>query len=32
MLPSVHLNNQPRFKAKKVRYIRSDWDLTPKLE
>jgi len=32
MLAAVHFNNQPRFKAKEVRYIRPNWNLAPKLE
>jgi hypothetical protein len=32
VLTAIHFHNQSRFKAKKIRYIRPNWYLTPKLE
>jgi hypothetical protein len=32
VLPTVHFNNQPRFKTKKICYVRPNWNLAPKLE
>jgi hypothetical protein len=32
VLTAIHFHNQPRLKGEKIRYIRPDWNLTPKLE
>ena len=32
MLTAIHFHNQTRFIGQKIRHIRADWNLSPKLE